>query len=100
MIAARDWPRAIDRWLAPTVIVLLASPCLLLAYLPNERILIEADLFDSTEASDPPPTGATAANRTLLGHVQRLGLDVETIVPIHGSPVAWSEFAGLVGAGR
>ena len=72
---------------------------MLIAYLPNERILIEADLFDSPEPGDPPPTGATPANRTLVGHVQRLGLDVETLVPIHGPPVAWSEFARMVGAG-
>jgi glyoxylase-like metal-dependent hydrolase (beta-lactamase superfamily II) len=73
---------------------------MLIAYLPTERILIEADLFDSPTSGDPSPTRATAANRTLLGHVQRLGLDVETIVPIHGAPVAWSEFVRMVGSGR
>ena len=73
---------------------------MLIAYLPNERILIEADLFDPPGPGAPPPTAATPANRTLLGHVQRLGLDVETIVPIHGPPVAWSEFASIVGSGR
>jgi len=31
-----------------------------------------------------------------LGHIRRLGLDVETIVPIHGLPVAWSDFTRLV----
>jgi len=70
---------------------------MLIAYLPTEQILIEADLFDSPGPGDPPPT---QANRTLLGHVQRLGLDVETIVPIHGAPVAWSEFVRIVGSGR
>ena len=58
---------------------------MLVAYLPNEKILIEADLSDS---------------RTLLGHVQRLGLDVETIVPIHGLPVAWSDFVEQLDSGR
>ena len=73
---------------------------MLIAYLPTERILIEADLFDSPGARVPPQTSVTPANRTLLGHVQRLALDVETIVPIHGPPVAWLDFAQLVGAGR
>jgi hypothetical protein len=73
---------------------------MLIAYLPTERILIEADLFDSSEPRVPPQTSVTPANRTLFGHVQRLGLDVETIVPIHGSPVAWSEFASIVGSSR
>ena len=58
---------------------------MLVAYLPNEKILIEADLSDS---------------RTLLGHVQRLGLDVETIVPMHGLPVAWSDFVEQLDSGR
>ena len=71
---------------------------MLIAYLPSERILIEADLFDSPGSGlpSPSPTPVTPANRTLLGHVQRLGLDVETIVPIHGQPVTWSEFVRRV----
>jgi len=73
---------------------------MLIAYLPGEKILIEADLFDSRGPGMPPPTGVTAANRTLLGHIRRLGLDVETIVPIHGPPVEWTEFLELIESGR
>jgi len=73
---------------------------MLVAYLPAERILIEADLFDSPAPGDPEQSRATAANRSLFNHVERLGLDVETIVPIHGSPVAWSDFVTLVESGR
>ena len=73
---------------------------MLVAYLPGERILIEADLFDSPGPGAPPQTRATAANRSLLNHIGRLGLDVETIVPIHGPPVAWSNFTRLVESGR
>ena len=73
---------------------------MLIAYLPREKILIEADLYDAPGPGISPPTRATAANRTLFGHVQRLGLDVETIVPIHGLPVAWSALADLVESGR
>jgi len=63
---------------------------MLIAYLPNEKILIEADLYD------PPSTTPTAANRTLHNHVQRLGLDVTTIAPIHGRPVPWSDFLKVI----
>ncbi len=73
---------------------------MLVAYLPAEGILIEADLFDSPAPGDPPASRATAANRSLFNHVERLGLEIETLVPIHGSPVGWSEFARLVRAGR
>ena len=73
---------------------------MMVVYLPTERILIEADLFDSAGPGVPPQARATPANRSLLGHIRRLGLDVETIVPIHGLPVAWSDFMTLVESGR
>ena len=66
---------------------------MLIAYLPETGLLIEADLFDSFSAE---PTQPTDANRSLYRHVQRLGLDVKTIVPIHGQPVPWSEFLELI----
>ena len=42
---------------------------MLMAYLPDEKILIEADLFDTHE---PFPNAATAANRALYAQVERL----------------------------
>ncbi len=72
---------------------------MLVVYLPDERILIEADLLDGPPADGDYETelaGAAASHRSLRNHVERLGLEVETIVPIHGQPVAWQEFiAGL-----
>ncbi len=68
---------------------------MLVAYLPRERLLIQADLFDNVPG-EPRPTQATQAHRVLYEQVRRLGLDVQTIVPIHGRPVAWAEFARLV----
>jgi glyoxylase-like metal-dependent hydrolase (beta-lactamase superfamily II) len=59
---------------------------MLLAYLPKEKILIEADLFDGGGKELTPEA------KSLYTHVQRLGLDVETIVPIHGRPVKWADF--------
>ena len=64
---------------------------MLIAYLPAEKMLIEADLYDSE-----PERPAGDAARSLYRHVQRLGLDVATIVPIHGKPVSWSRFENLV----
>jgi hypothetical protein len=65
---------------------------MLMAYLPREQMVIEADLFDTHV---PAPARATAANRTFYNQVQRLKLDVSTIVPIHGKPVPWAGFAKL-----
>jgi len=69
---------------------------MLVAYLPDEKILIEADLFDAPLAGESMPAVASPASRSLYNHVQRLGLDVESIVPIHGQAVPWDEFRRLV----
>lgn len=60
---------------------------MLVAYLPDEKILIEADLFNPGELQD-----VSAANRSLYNHVQRLDLEVNSVVPIHGQPVPWADF--------
>lgn len=63
---------------------------MLMVYLPKERIAIEADLFD------PPASGSpTPENKALFDHIRRLAVPVETIVPIHGRPAAWSTFATM-----
>jgi glyoxylase-like metal-dependent hydrolase (beta-lactamase superfamily II) len=64
---------------------------MLMAYLPAERLVIEADLLDT----DVPPAAApSAANRSLRNQVQALKLEVSRIVPIHGQPIEWREFVG------
>ena len=67
---------------------------MLMAYLPTEQIVIEADLFD-THA--PLPTTATVANKSFLTVVQQLKLDVAQIAPIHGNPLPWAEFLKVMG---
>jgi glyoxylase-like metal-dependent hydrolase (beta-lactamase superfamily II) len=70
---------------------------MLVVHLPNERILIEADLFDNVPG-ETRPTAPNASHRVLHEQVRRLGLDVATLVPIHGRPLPWAEFARFVGA--
>ncbi|MEE2963425.1 MAG: MBL fold metallo-hydrolase [Acidobacteriota bacterium] len=67
---------------------------MLIAYLPSEKILIQADLHSSQQQAP------NASSRTLLRALQQLELDVETIVGIHGSPVSLSDFVEFVGGGR
>ena len=69
---------------------------MLVAYLPEQRMLIEADLFDSTPPGAPRQAEAEASHRSLLTHVRRLGLEVDTIVPIHGQPVSWADFLAVI----
>ncbi len=56
------------------------SDTMLMAYLPKERILIEVDAFSPGGSYHP-----YAAN--LLAHIERLKLNVERIVPLHGGIV-------------
>jgi glyoxylase-like metal-dependent hydrolase (beta-lactamase superfamily II) len=67
---------------------------MLMAYLPKDKLLIEADLFDTHV---PPPPSPTPASRSLLNQVRRLKLDVSQVVPIHGKPVPWGEFLKVMG---
>ena len=66
------------------------SDTMLMAYLPTERLLVEVDVFSPGGTYHP-----YAAN--LLGHVERLKLNVDRIVPLHGTVV---RLADLVAAAR
>ncbi len=57
---------------------------LIVAYLPKEKILVEADAFNPpAQPNGPAPTAINANNTNLMENIERLKLDVETIVPIH-----------------
>lgn len=64
---------------------------MLMAYLPVERIVIEAELFNSTPGTS---AGADAAKRrrALFNQVHRLGIKPARIAPIHGPAVDWNVF--------
>jgi glyoxylase-like metal-dependent hydrolase (beta-lactamase superfamily II) len=66
------------------------SGSMLVAYLPAERMLIQADLYNP-----PPPNPATPPVfpfvKSLVDDVQRRGLQVDRVVGIHGRPVPFSE---------
>ena len=62
---------------------------MLMAYLPEEGIAFQADLFDTHE---PPKAAQLPAMESLFNQVQRMGLDVDTLAPVHGEPVPWQDF--------
>ena len=69
---------------------------MLMAYLPEEGIAFQADLFDTHE---PPPPEPTPAMQSFFNQIQRMSLDVETIAPSHGRPVPYSYFVEAMGDG-
>jgi hypothetical protein len=55
-------------------------------------MLIENDIINT---NNPMPAMPTRDMTTLRNNVRALGLDVQTIVPIHGKPMPWSDFAKM-----
>jgi hypothetical protein len=51
---------------------------------------LAADVIDGNRARAASPT---RDQTTFYNLVSRLGLDVAQIIPVHGSPIPWSEFA-------
>ncbi len=59
---------------------------MLIAYIPSEKIVVQADLYNArAQAPD-------VSSRTFYETLQRLDLDVTTIVGIHGNPVPMAQF--------
>ena len=77
---------------------------LMVAYLPKEKILVEADAFNPPAQPNAAPANPPNANNTnLMENIERLKLDVETIIPVHypadGRKVAMAELMRAVGKG-
>jgi glyoxylase-like metal-dependent hydrolase (beta-lactamase superfamily II) len=59
---------------------------MLMVYLPNEKVLAEADAYTPPETpSTPIPAPRVPYAAALYDNVQRLKLDVQTIAPFHGA---------------
>ena len=57
---------------------------LLVAYLPKEKILIEADAFNPPADKNAPVVQPPSPyNLNLVDNIKRLKLDVDRIIPIH-----------------
>jgi glyoxylase-like metal-dependent hydrolase (beta-lactamase superfamily II) len=73
-----------------TVAGLAHAAGMLIAYLPKEQLVVQADLYN------PQATAANASSRTFYQNLQRLKLDVTTIVGIHGNPGPMTGLTGLM----
>ena len=70
---------------------------MLLAYLPAEKILINADLYSPPAPGATPPATPNPSTVSLRRNIQRLKLDVTQHVPIHGRVGTNEEFLTVVG---
>ena len=70
---------------------------LLVAYVPKEKLLIQADTF-IPRPGVPPLPAPSPFTTNLVENVERLKLDVQRVAHIHGGVNCWSEI--LKAAGR
>jgi glyoxylase-like metal-dependent hydrolase (beta-lactamase superfamily II) len=61
---------------------------ILMVYLPAEKILIEVDLYTPIAADAKPPAVVSPNTTNLVTNVERLKLDVDRILALHGPGVA------------
>jgi hypothetical protein len=69
---------------------------MLVAYLPKEKILVNADLYSPPAQGAQPPSVPTPSMVTLNQNIHRLKLDVVQHVPIHGRAGTMEEFVRIV----
>jgi glyoxylase-like metal-dependent hydrolase (beta-lactamase superfamily II) len=89
----KDASRTVEIYHIPN----LHSDTMLMVYFPAERLLIEADLYNppAPPAANAPPPAPNAPPpvfpfaRSVVDTVQKLGLRVDRIVPIHGPIVPY-----------
>ncbi len=58
-----------------------------LVYLPNEKILVEADAYTPVAANVPVPTALNPYSVNLYENIQKLNLNVDKIAALHGPRV-------------
>ncbi len=69
----------------------------MMVYLPAEKLLIEADAYTPGAPGATPAAQPSELNLNLVQNIERLKLDVERILPLHGRMVAFSELQAAVG---
>lgn len=70
---------------------------LIMVYLPQEKLLIQADAFSPKPPNSPPPAQDDPFAINLVDNIERLQLDIDRILPMHGPIVPLSELYRTVG---
>jgi glyoxylase-like metal-dependent hydrolase (beta-lactamase superfamily II) len=74
------------------------SDAMLMVYLPKEKLLIQADAFTPAPPNAPPPAQVNPNHRNLVENLERLGLAVDRVLPLHGRVVPLTDLYTAVGA--
>ena len=70
---------------------------LIMAYLPKEKLLVEADAFTPAPPNAPAPAAVNPFSVNLADNIKRLNLTVDQVLPLHGRIVPVAELHKAVG---
>jgi glyoxylase-like metal-dependent hydrolase (beta-lactamase superfamily II) len=70
---------------------------LLMAYLPKEKLLVEADVYNPPAPNTPPPAQPNPVQVNLHDNIERLQLTVDQLLPLHGRIVPLSDLLKAIG---
>ena len=70
---------------------------LLMAYLPKEKLLVQADVYNPPAPNTPPPAQPHPAQVNLYENIERLKLAVDQMLPLHGRIVPLSDLLKAIG---
>jgi glyoxylase-like metal-dependent hydrolase (beta-lactamase superfamily II) len=69
----------------------------LMAWLPRERLLIEADAFTPGAPNSAPPARPNPLHVNLVENIERRGFAVDRILPLHGRVVPYADLRTAAG---
>jgi glyoxylase-like metal-dependent hydrolase (beta-lactamase superfamily II) len=72
----------------------------LMVYLPQEKMLIQADAYTPLAVGAAPPAVPNGNNVNLVQNIERLKLDVQTLLPLHGRIVPIADLYAAAGRSR
>jgi glyoxylase-like metal-dependent hydrolase (beta-lactamase superfamily II) len=70
---------------------------IVMAWLPKEKLLVEVDVYTPLPPNAAPPANPNPNTVNLYENIQRLNLDVNQIVPLHGRIVPLAELKRTIG---
>ncbi len=70
---------------------------IVMAWLPKEKLLVEVDVYTPLQPNAAPPANPNPNVVNLYENIQRLSLDVNQIVPLHGRIVPLAELKRTIG---
>jgi glyoxylase-like metal-dependent hydrolase (beta-lactamase superfamily II) len=70
---------------------------IVMVYLPKEKLLVEADVYNPPAPNAPPPASVNTNWVNLSDNIKRLSINVDQILPLHGRIMPLAELHKSIG---